>query len=278
MPAPESPAIAPDGRARLREFWTDAGIPPERWEYLEFQARRYPSIAAFLRERPLRTGARTLDLGGGVGSLAVLLAGELGGRFELAEYLAPSTVHLAALQKRGVAAAYAVDLSRRPALGSVPGDYDRILLVEVLEHLLVNPLLLFREIWDHLRPGGELFLTTPNPARLRNRFRLLAGRSIKEDGRYPLDGSGVYGHVIEYGRAELDRLAAAESLRRERAVVLQQVPSTRPTGAQRLGVRFLNTAPARRLELGDDLLAVYRKDDRPADGRIPVPVDRSGRI
>lgn len=278
MPAPESPSTSPDGRARLREFWTDAGIPPDRWEYLEFQARRYPSIAGFLRARPLGPEARTLDLGGGVGSLSVLLAGTLGGAYELAEYVAPSDVHLAALRKRGVSEAYAVDLSRRPALDALPRTYDRILLVEVLEHLLVNPLLLFQEIWDHLRPGGELFLTTPNPARIRNRFRLLAGRSIKEDGRYPLDGSGVYGHVVEYGRAELDRLAAAESLRRERAVVLQQVPSTRPTTAQRLGVRLLNTGPAKRLELGDDLLAIYRKVDRPADGRPAVPVDRSGRV
>jgi 2-polyprenyl-3-methyl-5-hydroxy-6-metoxy-1,4-benzoquinol methylase len=278
--------VEPDGAAgpvptaevRLREFWAEAGVPADRWPYLEFQARRYASIVRFLRAVGTGPAGRTLDLGGGAGSLCVVLASELGGRYELAEYLAPSAAHAEALRRRGVGATYAVDLSKPGALARLPSEYDRILLVEVIEHLLVNPLLLFREVWEHLRPGGQLFLTTPNPARLSNRGRLLLGRTIKERGRYPRDASGVFGHVIEYGRAELDLLARSESLEPERATVIQQAPSPRPSARQRLGVRLLNSAPARRLELGDDILASYRKVPRPADGRCPVPIDPSGRI
>ena len=262
----------------LRSFWQEADLPAERWPYYEFQARRYGAIAEFLRPYGPWNGRRVLDLGGGVGGLSVLLHGTLGGSYDLAEFALPSATHRAALERRGVERAFAVDLSAPPALGALPSGYDAILLVEVLEHLLVNPLVLFREIWDHLRDGGLLFLTTPNMARLTNRLRLLRGRSIKESGRYPYDGSRVYGHVIEFTQDELDHLLTAGSFRPDRSDVVQQVPQVRPSGRQRLGVSILNLAVARRLRWGDDLLASYRKIPRPPDGRPPVPLDAAGRI
>lgn len=267
-----------DPAPTLRPFWTEAGLPTDRWLYYAFQSRRYPSIARFLAPHGPWNGRRVLDLGGGVGSLAVRLHEELGGNYDLAEFEAPSGAHAGALARRGVSRCFRVDLRSPNALDGVPGEYDAILLVEVLEHLLVNPLLLFRQVWDHLRPGGLFFLTTPNQARLRNRFRLLLGRSIKEDGRYPWKDTGVYGHVIEFTLEELTRLAAAESFIELEARVVQQVPSVAPTALQMAGVRVLNSAVARRLRLGDDLLVVFRKGPRPTDGRCPVPLDGAGRI
>jgi SAM-dependent methyltransferase len=262
----------------LRPLWTEARLPTERFLYYEFQARRYGSIAAFLRRYGRQDGHRTLDLGGGVGSLAVVLKAQLGGEYDLAEYQAPVGAHADALRARGIEGLHACDLTRRDPLGGLPMGYDTILLVEVLEHLLVNPLLLFRAIWDHLSPGGLLFMTTPNMARLRNRLVLMTGRSIKENGRYPWQGTPVYGHVVEFTLDELDRLLAAESFRRDAFRIVQQVPTVHPTAAQRAGVRLLNTGPARRLRLGDDLLVAYRKVDRRADGTSPVPLDGAGRI
>lgn len=262
----------------LRPFWTEAQVPADRRSYLEFQARRYRSIVEFLRPYGDWAGRRALDLGGGVGGLGVVLAHELGARFDLAEYFPAVGPHAEALARRGVEHAFRCDLSQPNPLAGLPGGYDAILLVEVLEHLLVNPLLLFREIWDHLAPNGLFFLTTPNQARVSNRYRLLLGRTIKERGRYPRDASGVFGHVIEFSRGELDHLLRSESFRPDRSRIVQQVPTLHPSAAQRLGVRLLNTGPARRLELGDDILAAYRKVPRPSDGQCPVPVDPSGRI
>ncbi len=278
MSAPSPPGpIAPPAEL-LPSFWGEAALPSDRWPYLAFQARRYRSIADFLRPYGPWAGRRVLDLGGGVGSLSVSLATDLGGTYELAEYALPTAPHAEALRRRGVPKAYAVDLTRPEPLAGLPEGYDAILLVEVLEHLLVNPLGLFRSIWDHLAPGGLFFLTTPNQARIGNRWRLLAGRSIKENGRYPWDGAPVYGHVIEFGRAEFDLLARAESLTPDRSTVIQQLPSVRPGGSARLAVRLLNSGLARRWELGDDILASYRRTPRPADGRCPVRLDPSGRL
>jgi SAM-dependent methyltransferase len=264
--------------ALLRPFWTDARLPQDRLLYYEFQSRRYGSIADALARYGPQAGRRTLDLGGGVGSLAIVLRHRLGGEYDLAEYEVPTGPHADALRSRGIDRLFACDLTRPDPLGGIPTGYDTILLVEVLEHLLTNPLLLFRAVWDHLAPGGLFFLTTPNMARLRNRGRLLFGRSIKEDGRYPWHGAPVYGHVDEFTLDELDRLLAAESFRRDHARIVQQIPTVVTTFGQRVGVRLLNSAPARRLRLGDDILAAYRKVDRRADGTCPVPLDGAGRI
>lgn len=259
---------------RLREFWEAARLPPEIRPYLEFQARRYGAIVEALRPYGPYDDRTVLDLGAGVGSLDVVLRAELGGTYDIAEFLPPSPLHRAALAARGVREHYPVDLTGDEPLRGLPAEYDLLLFVEVLEHLLVNPLLLFREFWAHLKPGGLLFITTPNQARLRNRIRLLLGRSIKEIGRYPLERGQTFGHVIEYGRRELDELLAVEGFFPVSHRIVQQNPSAAPSRAQRVGVRLLNSRLARRWELGDDILGLYRKGDRPpwrareASGRV----------
>jgi len=258
----------------LRPFWAEAEIPTERWPYLEFSARRYPPIARALSAVAPLGDRRVLDLGGGVGGLAVVLHAWLGGSYELAEFSAPTEPHMNALRARGVTGGHRVDLTALRPLEGLPDDYDGILFVEVLEHLLVNPLLLFRDVWDHLKPGGFLFLTTPNMARLGSRMRLLAGRSIKEVGRYPLRPGEVMGHVVEYTRAELDQILTTEGFAPASHRVIQQVPAVRPSALQRLGVRLLNWDALARFELGDDILALYRKVERHA----PVIRDASGRL
>ena len=271
-------AVARDPAPELRSFWSEAELPQARWPYYAFQARRYETIVRFLGAWGPWNDRRLLDLGGGVGSLAVVLRARLGGHYDVADFETPTPAHRAALARYGVEGQHAVDLRRPDALEGLARGYDAILLVEVLEHLLVNPLLLFRQVWEHLAPGGVFFLTTPNQARLRNRLRLLIGRSIKEDGRYPWAGAPVYGHVIEFTLDELDRLLRAESFERLRCDVVQQIPSVAPTALQRLGVRLLNTSPARRAHLGDDLIVAYRKVARPSDGSCPVALDPAGRL
>lgn len=260
--------------ATLRRFWDDAGIPAELRPYLEFQARRYGHIEHALRPFSPFTGRRLLDLGGGAGSLDVVLSETFGGMYDLAEFAPPTERHLTALRARGIGDHFHLDLTAPSPLAGVTRQYDVMLFVEVLEHLLVNPLLLFRDFWDHLVPGGLLLLTTPNQSRVRNRLRLLAGRSIKENGRYPREPGKTYGHVIEYTRRELDRLFWFEGFVPVSHRVVQQFPSTSPGRAQRFGVRILNSELLARWELGDDIVAVYRKGERPEIRGL----DASGRV
>jgi SAM-dependent methyltransferase len=260
-------------QAVLPAFWDAAELPPDRRSYAEFQARRYGSIVQFLSEERPDPDRRTLDLGGGIGSLAVALHAGLGGHYDVADYLPVSEAVRAAQGRFGVERYDRCDLTARPALDGLARDYDLIVFVEVLEHLLVNPILLFREIREHLAPRGRLFVTTPNVARLGNRWKLLRGHSIQELGRYPRDGAGVYGHVVEYTRGELDRLLVEERFRPVRALIVQQMPSRSVGAVKRFGVRVLNRPLWRHWELGDDILALYeRADDRPVPSNRPAMV------
>lgn len=82
-------------------------------------------------------------------------------------------------------------------------QFDVVLLCEVIESLLFDPMHALLEIQRVLRPGGKLILTTPNVCRLENVTRMLGGANIYD----PYSGHGAYGrHNREYTRHELFKL------------------------------------------------------------------------
>ncbi|MCI4350060.1 MAG: class I SAM-dependent methyltransferase [Thermoplasmata archaeon] len=253
----------------LPAFWSELGIPEGQLPYLRFQARRYASIVEFLAPLAPLSTRKVLDLGGGVGSLAVALHAAFGGSYHLAEVGAAPPQWLEVGARYGLVAHHTVDLGALDGLAALPRDYDLILLVEVVEHLTGNPLFLLRELHDHLVPGGHVLITTPNQSRLTNRGKLLLGHSIKDSRRYPRLPGEVNGHVIEYTRRELEIILTSERYRPIRQQVVQQLPSPRPTLRGRLGVRLLNLGPMRRLELGDNIRALYQAVDRPLGAIVP---------
>jgi len=86
-----------------------------------------------------------------------------------------------------------------------PADsFDVVFFCETLEHLVVNPLRVFREIRRILRPGGHLVLTLPNALRLTNVAAMLAGRNFFD--LYWV-GNGVHGrHNREFSLGEIRTL------------------------------------------------------------------------
>ncbi len=59
--------------------------------------------------------------------------------------------------------------------GEPEARYDAIILIALIEHL-IDPLGALREIRRLLRPGGIVYVDTPNIAKYTRRLRLLAGR------------------------------------------------------------------------------------------------------
>ncbi len=82
-------------------------------------------------------------------------------------------------------------------------SFDVVIFCEVIEHLLIDPLVALAEIKRVLKPGGKLVLSTPNVARLENVARLAAGANLYD----PYSGYGPYGrHNREFTRHEIVRL------------------------------------------------------------------------
>lgn len=81
--------------------------------------------------------------------------------------------------------------------------FDVVFFCEILEHLLMDPVRVLREIRRVLKPSGHLILTTPNVDRLQNVMRVIEGSNIYD----PYSGYGPYGrHNREYNRHELHLL------------------------------------------------------------------------
>lgn len=111
----------------------------------------------------------------------------------------------------------ASDLARRLSFEVVKGDpltarlrlpsdtFDAVVMSEVFEHLHVNPIITMLEVLRILKPGGLLYLTTPNGLGLRKICK------VAREGKFTdfyenwsrLEASGEMGHVTEYTPIEI---------------------------------------------------------------------------
>jgi 2-polyprenyl-3-methyl-5-hydroxy-6-metoxy-1,4-benzoquinol methylase len=92
-----------------------------------------------------------------------------------------------------------------PPLPFPARSFDMISLFEVLEHLQ-QPHIVLQEISRLLRPDGLLVITVPNVANLRNRIRLLMGRSPHADDIETWFAPGFHGHLRELTMDEVQRI------------------------------------------------------------------------
>jgi|GEM_PF-654389 len=82
-------------------------------------------------------------------------------------------------------------------------EFDIVLFCEIIEHLIIDPVSVLKEIKRVLKPNGVLVLTTPNVNRLENVTKMIGGINIYD----PYSGYGPYGrHNREYNKHELDLL------------------------------------------------------------------------
>ena len=250
----------------LRDYWVRLGITPERQERAEFQARRYLDILRFLQTQGSLEGKTILDLGGGIGSLAACLHASFGGVYDVADFYVPDNSVIPRIQEYGVRAFTKCDLTQTPVLHEITGGpYDLIIYVEVLEHLFINPRLVFRAMRERLKRPGRLLIATPNQARLTNRVRLLLGHSIRDGEVFSEGGNADNGHVIEYTKPDLASLMRLEGFRPVAWDFRQNPPSPegsriRPSSRaawRRVGGGLLNRPAFRGLELGDEMIGLF---------------------
>jgi len=93
-----------------------------------------------------------------------------------------------------------------PALPFEDASFDAVVFTEIFEHLHVNLNFTMKEILRVLRPGGFLYLTTPNLTGIRNMLRVLRRGKLTGNVYDVWRGAetGFYlGHVREYTANEV---------------------------------------------------------------------------
>jgi SAM-dependent methyltransferase/uncharacterized protein YbaR (Trm112 family) len=154
---------------------------------------------------------RILDIGCGDGAATALLAHQAAGHTVIGTDW--SQMALARARSRGLT------LLRASIDGALPfmdGVFDVIVLSEIIEHL-VDPDDALDEAIRVLRPGGSLFLSTPNLAAWFNRVLLLAGvqpvfTEVSLRRIYGRPGTEVVGHLRVFTLAALRGLLRGHGL------------------------------------------------------------------
>jgi len=193
------------GDGRLRQFYEDPAVPltsgPDR---ARRQARTLSSV--------LKTAAGPaliVDIGCGDG-LATSVAAQLNPGHQFvgidwsADALRQARRHGLALVRAGL---------EQPGLPLASGAADVVIMSEIIEHL-VDPDSALDEAFRILKPGGSLFLSTPNLAAWYNRALLALGVqpvfsevSLREVFGRP--GGQVAGHLRMFTKRALTGLLAA---------------------------------------------------------------------
>jgi 2-polyprenyl-3-methyl-5-hydroxy-6-metoxy-1,4-benzoquinol methylase len=175
------------------------------FHYHERRFRRHLETLATLglaRGRVLDVGSHYLHLGGALRLLGAEVTALDVGEFQKLPFVAERAARL------GVETATVRELGAGDFLPEKPDDsYDLVLFCEILEHITFNPVPLWRRVHQLLRPGGIIYVTTPNALRLPNLLRtiqravLLRGVGIEVDA---ILESVTYGHHWkEYSAREI---------------------------------------------------------------------------
>lgn len=220
----------------------------EKDSYYIQQKPRYLETLKYIGQFPLSDSAKILEIGGG--QIALLMKEIFNGDCTVADV---NKKYQEGILNYGVNFV-SCDLLHDDL--EAKNFYDLVILCEVIEHMPVPPYIILEKIKTWLKPGGWIFLTTPNLYRLRNLVRLALGLRVFDTFFIPERGKGI-GHPIEYSlqhfQWQLEK-AGFESIN----IQLKQLDNAGSTFWTQLG-RTLATPLLLRPIWRDKLVAIAQK-------------------
>jgi 2-polyprenyl-3-methyl-5-hydroxy-6-metoxy-1,4-benzoquinol methylase len=188
-----SPSVSRTGEyAERGEYHRE--LSPD-WEFYPTYLAKMARVRQYLSALPASTDV--LDAGCGEG----LLVDEFSGRLRIA----------------GLDPHYQSEHVRQGSVTELPygaGTFDRVLCLDVLEHLTyADQVRALAEVFRVLRPGGELFISVPNLAHLQSRVHfLLLGRLIRTANPAKHPGDRPIEEYLELARRAGFRIVAREGI------------------------------------------------------------------
>jgi SAM-dependent methyltransferase len=164
-------------------------------DYYRFDRERYWRSLQIFCDLAVPRPARILEIGGG--QMAVLCSKLFNDKCEVGDI---SDQFVAPLKKQAIPLVPYNLMSE--ARQTRDEEYDVVILLEVIEHVPLPAYVLFERIKRSLKPGGVLFLTTPNLFRMRNLVRMFLGIEFLDRFLLPRPGEGL-GHQLEYSANHL---------------------------------------------------------------------------
>jgi SAM-dependent methyltransferase len=185
----------------------------ETLAFLEKESEYYPELLNYVRVHAQRhrVTLRTLEQQGALQGKVL----DLGAApFFLSECMARIGMDVVAadihpdqwrFRKKLSCSIVAMDCDGRP-FNLADSQFDMVIMTEVFEHLRTNLITTAKEILRVLRPGGMLYLTTPNLFSLRKLSKAIRTGSLNNlYAEYSsLDQLGYMGHVREYTPREIE--------------------------------------------------------------------------
>ena len=165
-------------------------------EYYRFEKERYWRSLQLLCHLNVDVPAKLLEIGGG--QLALLSKLLFNDNCTVADI---SQAYIAPLRKAGIEFVTYSLLNPQP--NKALGEFDIVILLEVIEHIPLPGHVVFDSIKPLLKPGGILFLTTRNLFRLRNLARMILGVEFLDHFTLPSHEGHGLGHQLEYSAKHL---------------------------------------------------------------------------
>ena len=135
-------AVAPDDGIQTHEdAQADATL---------YRERNFRLVEFWKRRGLLPSGARVLDVGAGAGHISKAIAGSLGG----------ARITCIEADEASCAALSAMGFNSHRSLLDCTGQFDAILLVEVIEHV-IDPAAFLNSCRARMACGAKIFLSTP---------------------------------------------------------------------------------------------------------------------
>ncbi len=145
-------------------------------EYFTFHKRRYERFEGFLNDQfPIDSQSeklKALDIGSHYLHSSMILA-EKG--FDVDGMDVSIFWDMDFVKKRGskfgINPIIENDLANMPEFQTTHNKYDLIVFTEIFEHITFNPIQLWKTIYQILKPGGKIYISTPNSLALPNLAR-----------------------------------------------------------------------------------------------------------